>query len=472
MKIQKNVKGLTQAHWLFVFIALAFGAVLIYLNPPLWGADECRHFFKTYQISSGQLNSKKQVVDGVEYNDGNVPASFDRLFEVFQKDVAENLPGSKGQVENFSKYIEAGNVNLNKDLKEPNQFGAIIYPTVTYTAPAIGMSIAGFFNPTALSLMYAARIAAFLSYVILVFLALYLARNLSIKWIIFVISLLPMSLYQAATISADPLLIGLSLVFMACVCRAIYSGKVDKRLLAVMIGSAGLLSYIKPPYVFLALPILFLPLNKNIPIITKRIIRFGIPFLCLVIAVLATLSATHVADSSSSFASSISGQLGSIVSNPFGYLYLLINSITICDWIPQMIGIFGTSFIYMPTPVIDLLLVLLVMVSFIKTTPLDTEEKDINHKKISGLVFVLAGLSASVVVITVLHLACSPLGSTYIWGVQGRYFLPIVGFLLIGMKMLTKVRLIVSEKSARIFIPSIIVFSLIYSMLWFYKVLY
>jgi uncharacterized membrane protein len=472
MKIKENISRFTQTHWLFVAVALVFGVVLISLTPPLWGADECRHFFKAYQISSGQLMSEKQVVNGIEYNDGNVPASFNRLFEVFKKDVTDNSSGSKGQVESFPKYLEVGSVNINNDLKEPNQFGAIIYPPITYVAPATGMFIANLFNPTALSLMYAARIAALLSYIVLTFLALYLVRNLSIKWIIFVIALLPMSLYQASTVSADPLLIGSSLIFMACAYRVVYSGKINKRLLAIMICSAGLLSYIKPPYAFLALPFLFLPLKKEMPIITRRIVRFGIPFLCLAIAVLATVSTTHIATPSSPFATGISGQLSWIISHPLGYLYILANSITICDWIPQMVGIFGTSFIYMPVPVIDTFLVLLVLAAFIKTKPKEIDEEKIRFKKLGGLVFLSAGLLASAAVITALHLACSPIGSTYVWGVQGRYFLPIVGFLLIGLRMLTKARFIVTEKSARIFVTSIVVFSLVYSMLWYYRILY
>lgn len=471
MKIKKLVTKFTQAHWLFVIIALIFGAILISLTPPLWGADERAHFFRAYQISEGQLVQSKQNIDGNTSYGGYIPSSFNKLGDLVARDVGNNPSDNKQQVDNRSDYTVAGNVKIREDTLAPNPYRAIIYPTITYIAPALGMAVASVVDPTALSLMYAARIATLFAYVLLVFVSIFLLRNKSVKWVVFVVALLPMALYQASVVSADSLLLALSLILFSLTYRIIYRDiKIDKHFVLLLLVVSGLLTLIKPPYVILVLPLLFLsPSAQSVGL--RRAVRVFIPIACIVIAALAIISVQRFEIAPLPY-TSLTGQLHWIVSHPFGYLYMLINSIAMLDWIPQSIGLFGTSFIFMPGPIIELLLVLLTFIAFIKIKSINEKDKSVERVKTKGLLLLSVATLTSGAIVTTLYLSWTHIGAQLVEGIQGRYFLPVICFVLVGMRMLTGSRFVVTEKNARILIPSLIIFSLVSSMLWYYRILY
>jgi uncharacterized membrane protein len=472
MKIKGIITSLSRAHWLFVIIALIFGAILIHLTPPLWGADERAHFFRAYQVSEGRLVQNKQNINGKESYGGYIPASFNRLSELLITDVTDGHPGERRQVDDLSKYSEIGNVKISSDAKEPNLYGAIIYPTIAYTAPALGMVVANLFDPTALSLMYSARVATLLLFILLAFFSIYLLRDKSVKWIVFVVALLPMSLYQASVVSVDSLLLALSLIFISLTYRVVYDDKKTSRcFIYLMFVVSCLISLIKPPYVLLILPLLFLRFKNRGLKRTRRTIKLLLPSICLAIALLATISVKHLIAAPLPYTSFV-GQLHWIVLHPFNYLYTLVNSAALLDWVPQTIGVFGTSFIFMPGPIIEILLVLLVSTAYIQIAPTSVHEEKIEHTKFNGFVFLSAGIVTSLAIVTTLYLTWTHIGAELIEGVQGRYFLPVVSFILVGLRMLTSARLPITEMSARIIFTSVVTLSLLSSMLWYYRVLY
>jgi uncharacterized membrane protein len=472
MKLTELIKKFTQAHWLFVIIALIFGFIFISLNPPLWGADERAHFYRAYQVSEGRLFQNKEVINGeVSYGD-YIPSSFKKLGDLMTTDVFDKQPYDTRQVDSKSAYIEVGSIKISQDSRVPNPFHSLIYPTITYIAPALGMAFVNLFNPTVLSLMYSARIATLLFYILLVFFSIFLLRRKSVRWIIFVVALLPMALYQASIVSADSVIIALSLILFSFMYRIICDNKEnDKYIILGTLIVSVLLALIKPPYAILILPLLLLPLNKNMPIRSKRIVKFLVPFVCLMVAGLASINASRSVSATVPYAN-FADQLHWLILHPAGYLFTLINSVTTQDWVSQMIGIFGTSFIIIPSLAIQILLILLAFTAFIKTEHLDNDKKEIRHTKFCGLLFLSTGILACLAIITSLYLTYTHIGASMVEGIQGRYFIPVIAFILVGLRMLTRSRLIISEKSARIFFASTIIFSLIYSIAWYYKVLY
>lgn len=468
------ISKLREAHWLFVVIALVFGVALIYLTPPLWGADESVHFFRAYQISEGRLNQDEQIINGKKSYSGYIPSSFRKLSNVFAGDINNSAPGSTKQVDDISKYTEAGSTKISQDKKVPNWLDAITYPAVSYIAPTSGMLIANLFNPTALSLLYAARIATLLFYIMLVFFSIFLLKNKSVKWIVFVVALLPTCLYQASVVNVDSLLFALSFLLFSIIYRLIYENKSQNKYYIIsLLVVFGLLVLVKPPYVILVLPLIFLPLNKKIPVRTRRLIRYIIPAVCLSIAVLGTLSVQRIISSPPLPSISLSGQLHWIIANPFGYLYTIINTVVMINWPLFIIGTFGSSFITMPWLVIDLLLLTLVSTAFIKTKSTSNEDsEDVRHMKISGLTFIFASMLTCIAIATTLFLTWTHIGGNLVEGIQGRYFLPVVCFILLGFRMVTKIRLVVDEKKAKVFFASVMTLSLLCSVLWYYKILY
>lgn len=473
MKIKEFVVRFSQAHWLFVVIALVFGVALIYLTPPLWGADETAHFFRAYQISEGRIDQNEQIINGKKSYSGYIPSSFRKLSNVFAGDINNSQPGDTKQVDDISKYTKVGSTKISQDKKVPNQLGAITYPAIAYAAPTLGILVANLFNPTALSLLYSARIATLLFYILLVFFSIFLLKDKTVKWIVFVAALLPTCLYQASVVNADSLLFALSFILFSVVYKFIYENKnQNKYYIILLLLVSALLALIKPPYVILVLPLIFLPLNKKIPVKTRRIIRFVIPSVCLIIAVLGTLSVQRIISAPLPY-TSLAGQLHWIILNPFGYLYTIINTVVMINWPPLIIGTFGSSFIGMPWPVIDLLLLTLVSTAFINTNGTSSEDKeDLRHTKLNGFAIIFAGILTCIAIATTLLLIWTPIGGNLVEGIQGRYFIPVVCFVLLGLRMVTRIRLVVDEKKAKVFFTSVMTLSLLCSVLWYYKILY
>ncbi len=472
MKLKKIISKFGEVHWLFAVIAMVFGISLVFLTPPLWGADESVHVFRAYQISEGRLNQDEQVINGKKSYSGYTPSSFVKLSNLFSRDINNNL-GDARQVDDVSEYIKIGSVTISKDTKVANPLGAVTYPAISYLAPSLGMMVANPFNPTALVLLYSARLATLFMYILLVSLSILLIKNKSAKWIIFVAALLPTCLYQSSVVNVDSLLFALGFVLFSLTYNLIYENKNrGKYYMILLLLSAGLLTLIKPPYVILILPLVLLPMGNKTTVTTRKIVRYVIPAVCLIIAVVGTISVQRIISTPLPY-TSLAGQLHWILSNPFGYIATIARTVVMINWPPLIIGTFGSSFILMPWLVVDSLMLILVATAFIKISANHNEDREeTQHTKLSGLMFILASALTCLAVATTLFLTWTHIGGYLVEGIQGRYFIPAICFVLLGLRMITKTRLVVSEKNAKIFFASVTTLCLMCSVLWYYKILY
>lgn len=462
---------LSRTHNQFLVIALVFGTLFAYLTPPLWGADERAHFARAYQISKGQVIQNQVTIDGKASAGGSVPESFIKLDNLVTDDITDNAQNAYRQVDSYRAYMNISDTTVSSEKIVANNYGAIIYPAITYIAPVAGMLVAEFFDPSALTLLYSARIATLIAYIALVFLSLYVLRHTSVKWIVFVIALLPMSIYNASIVTADSILLAFSLVFVSFLYIISQPRqKITQQRLTGLVISGVILTIIKPPYVILILPLLLLPLKNAASRRLRYLVKFGVPIFCIVIAGLCVLAESGVISTPPASLGNIDAvaQLSQIIHNPIRYVYMLVNSITTIDFVPQMIGLFGTSFIFIPGIISDALLVTLVISMFTK----ESEEKGEFSDKKTGLLYVLAGILVSVAVITTLYLTWTPVGGLLVAGVQGRYFLPVMAFVVIGIRIYLKQRLSIKQQSLTWGYPSVMTACLVISVLWYYKILY
>src|ERR1035437_424450 len=252
--MKKLLRSMVDAHWMFIVIALVFGLALMVITPPLWGADEGVHFFRAYQLSNGEISQKQVSIDGKSSNAGSVPASFVRLNDIKAKGIADSALGGK-QAGNIGAYYSAARIPITKDKSVANPYTKTIYSPIVYIAPAAGIYIIHFFNPTAITMLFSARIATLSLYILLVFLALYILITTVVKWTIFIIALLSMLLYQATVVSPDSLLLGLSLIFLAILYVTLYAKhRLGRKEIVLITLTTCLITLIKMPYVILTLP--------------------------------------------------------------------------------------------------------------------------------------------------------------------------------------------------------------------------
>ncbi len=287
---------------------------------------------------------------------------------------------------------------------------------------------------------------------------------------IFVIALLPSTLYQASVVSADSLVTSLCLLLFSIIYCISHTEKyVSRKSVLIIVIATAMIALIKLPYVLFVLILPFLYISKNVSSKMRLLIRIGIPVIGALIAARVVFG---MGSSSAVLPPGIntSDQLHWILSHPAGYLYMILNSFLYIDWMPQIMGVFGTSFIFIPMPLVYVLVSLLVLTAFIKLDSDTNTEK--NDKKIQAFAYLGVSIASVTAVITSLFLAFTTIGAEFVRGVQGRYFIPILPFFLYGIRILIRSRFKVAEKSARIAYPLIMTLCLTISILWYYKVLY
>jgi uncharacterized membrane protein len=457
---------------IFILIALVFGLVFTKITPPLWGADEGQHFFRAYQVSNRELSQKNVDIDGKQSTGGVVPASFVQLDKLRQQDISDAVSGETKQVDQRSLYVEAASNPVNTDKKAANPYGKNIYSIFVYLVPAAGVTIGRIFSQNALTLLFFARISVLLVYIAMVTCSIYILRKTYIKWIVFIIALLPMSIFQATTVSPDSLLLGLSLIFFSVMYTVMFMNKRPKtKDLIVLTISAALMTLVKVPYLFLVFLLAVLPLPKTISPRKKLYIKLAIPLISIIIGLISFVSVKSVLVSASVPPNvNSSAQIHWIISNPLLFMYVLVNSVAVLNWVPQTVGLFGSSFVFIPGIIFQLLLVLLLASGFIETrTKVDKKEL---QNRFSSVAFIAAATIVFGAVVTVLFLTWTPVGAILVEGIQGRYFLPIIIFALVGLRLLTNARLNFTEKSVKISYSLIMASSLLVSILWYYRILY
>lgn len=229
--------------WLVVAtVGLISGLGFAFLTPPLTGYDEPSHFLRTYQVSEGHLvatHHGKQLGGAVP---AELPKDLGRLLAdgMFSPDRTR-----------FLKHLG------DSPARGPKAFidfaPSAVYSPAPYAPAALLMAIGRAVGASALMLMYLGRIGSLLGTIGLLSLA--VRRMPTRKWMLAAVALLPVTMLQASTLSADGVTIALALLVLALALdvAATPRGEVTKgRLVEIGLATVAL-GFAKPPYILFAL---------------------------------------------------------------------------------------------------------------------------------------------------------------------------------------------------------------------------
>lgn len=213
-----------------VALATAFGLVLVVATPPFATPDEATHFFRAYQISEGRLVAEKAKRG--EGAGGMLPSSVGR--DVHQVD----RPGPAPSYREIRRVLglPTGGPRIFHDFRN-----TALYPPLTYAPQAVAIAAGRAVGLSNLALMYLARIANLAVFLALITLA--LRRFPRSPWFVAAVVLLPATMFLAASVSPDGLMVALAAVLVAETLR----GDKPVRLLGVALW----LGLAKPPYFLL-----------------------------------------------------------------------------------------------------------------------------------------------------------------------------------------------------------------------------
>ncbi len=230
----------------FVLVALLVGGTLVFLVPPFGGTDEPAHFFRAYQVTTGRLVPAESPDPHSKFHGACIP---DDLIRAVDADVAENLrnvgfPAALGSLRRLARCPGAAHEHFYTF----STFGS----PVPYLPQAATIGVARIFDADARAMDRVGRITVLLVYVLLVAIA--IRRTPRGKWAFLAVALLPVALFQAATVSHDGLTIAISLLVVSSALRiADPPEPLSTRSMVLEAAALSLLlALCKPTYVVLA----------------------------------------------------------------------------------------------------------------------------------------------------------------------------------------------------------------------------
>lgn len=248
--------AVVRAAWcarLYLWLAVPAMLVLCFLTPPFGGADEPAHFLRSFALGSGQV---VPVVNRSDMGINSLNSSAGAMVDPAVADFALQ-PGELYFADPARKYsIE----KMQRDFRRMPAGGLIyarhsntaIYPPLLYPASTTAVWITVHLGLPILGWLYAGRIANVLVGSILIWWS--IRRGRDVAPLLLVAGFLPVMLFGVATISADALLLPLTLVLGTTLARVATRTPLDRAdhvmlaISSVMIG-VGKIAYM--PFVLL-----------------------------------------------------------------------------------------------------------------------------------------------------------------------------------------------------------------------------
>lgn len=389
------------------FITL-FGLIFALLVPPFQSPDEPNHFMRAWQVSEGQFfpeHAENRL-------GGMLPASLSEVCDTFN--FLKNDPGARLNPQTLWNTLA---IPLQAENRQFTDFAnTAIYAPTAYIPQAAAIALLRPLGATPLQLLYAARMANLLVWMLLVSATLRLMPFM--RDALAAIALLPATLCIAASANADVLTNGLCwFLIAALLAKPSASSFYEKLLPAVLVAANKLI----------AVPLLLTGYFS-------RLDRRTVAILCLS-GVLAAIFWGRLAQQwfipydaydpafrdTQTLNSGVdpARQMAFVVENPVFFIKICTESIL--QALPSMaahfVGKFGWEKNYLPTGWILLLWGMLAAVLFSEKNALSARQR----WGMGGVLFLYVGAFA-----VTMYALWHAVGAGHIQNWQARYFLPVV----------------------------------------------
>ncbi|GAB4489465.1 MAG: hypothetical protein OHK0031_13160 [Anaerolineales bacterium] len=397
-------------------ILLVFGAIVVFLLPVGGGYDEETHLMRVWEMSSLVFLPNEKLGNEMPYPAVYWEMSYRRLFLV--RPVSANF------------WQEYGGLKIGAhDFIYDNAQTRSVYSPPLLLPQAILMRYLGrLYDLPALSVFYLLRLAGLLSYTALAWLALHLIPFG--KWPFAILATLPVAVLQAATISADAISNGIALLFIA---GALWAAQrpIGWHEFAFLGVFFTLLFFGKLNLVPLAV----------LPFLILRPAQFKMKYgYFLLIMVVLTLAVVEVAGwnvlaygrlATAAGRADPLEQVKFILAQPMRFLGILARDIQQngYDYLRNSLAVYGYN--YWPVPTIVYLFSGGAMLAALGTQ----KPPQLFPWRLRIALFAVF-LLAFVTTIASLYVTFTPVGSNFVDGVQGRYFLTVWPLLLLGIFVL------------------------------------
>jgi uncharacterized membrane protein len=396
-----------------LIVVFVFGLVASLATPLSAGYDEETHFIRAWEMAHLYFVPNEQLGAKLPF-----PALYWDLSYRRQPIVEAVEPGF------WSAY---GSLPLDaRDYVYANVETRSVYSPVLLLPQALTIRYLGLsLKVPALVVYFACRLAGLLSYLLLSWLA---VRFIPYgKWLLAILIVSPMAVFQASTISADTISNGIAFFFIGATLAIAGRQQLGLKGWLLQLGLLALLLAGKVNLIFLVLlPFLLIPPSRFR-------MRYGFALLaaCALALVLIEVVGWNVV-AYSRFTRALVGadpraQLGFIVADPLRFLRVIAQDVwtNTPAYMRGWVGVYGYN--YWPVPALTYLLYPVAVVAALWMR----KDEAVPEKRTR---WVLTGLFALGFLLTIvsLYVAFTPARSLYVAGVQGRYFTVVMPLLFLA----------------------------------------
>jgi uncharacterized membrane protein len=244
------------------------------------------------------------------------------------------------------------------------------------------------------------------------------------KWLFAVCALTPMALFEAASLSTDPVLNGLSFLFIAMVLRLALSAerKLSFADMLPIFVLATLISLVKNIYFPIVALFLIIPTSYFGSLRKRLSLSAGIFILCT-LAVCTWLSLVYrfTPYISTVLPMSPAGQIRFIITHPLDFVNTLVNTLKISDtaYSVSYLGVLGWLDTFLPKLLYQVQAGIIIASCLVADKSLQKPDLHLSQRLSMAGIFIIGLIS----IMTIEYLTCTPVGQSEIFGVQGRYLI-------------------------------------------------
>ncbi|KWT82952.1 DUF2142 domain-containing protein [Candidatus Magnetominusculus xianensis] len=436
----------------FLILGIVFGLLFVFVVPPFQAPDETNHFYRSYQLSEGRALAERRGGDV----GGMLPESLIKTAKTLSKDI----PGHPENKQEVSEIIEAFKIPIDEGRRAFINFHyTVLYSPVPFIPQAAAIYAGRHSGFTVLWLVYAGRAANLFVWICLMYLSIRTAP--AYKWLFVFLALMPLSLFQGASLSADSFTNAVCFLFTATALRAASDKENLKKNLLILFLLSLPLTMSKHAYFPLLLCFFLIP-KTFFPSVRSYRAAFAVLFIVNLSLNLWWSSKVDylVVAYNNGLDVSPERQLSYVLGHPFTFAETFIRTIVRqCQlgWY-TVVGKMGWLDTNMPV-VYQASYVWLLALSALFSAP---EPLKVSTTK--KLVIFTAILSCVLLFSTSEYLIWTPVGSPYIDGLQPRYVIPLLPLLFILLSNNIFGHLLVKRHLVELFLGAYLLFSLMLAL--------
>jgi uncharacterized membrane protein len=423
--------GTISALRFFLITAICFGSVIVILIPPFQVPDEADHFERAFHLAEGHFfGSQKDQRLG-----GDLPESIASLEAIYLP-----MKFDYDAKQTKLKFSEARSIALNPGIRKFQDFpNTGVYAFSVYLPQILIIRIGILLNIRPLYLLYITRFCTFLFWIVFVSKAIQLMPVR--KWLLAFIALLPGSLFINASSSGDVVTNGTAFLILAFCYRMIILKDVKISCLQMGWLALGIAVLALNKFIYATILLLTFLFPKTVFNNPKHRNQFALALLliAIVIVLIWNLKTGELYVPKEHYNPLFKEQVTLndgvnpkeqflfIINNPVQYMKILSRSYieTSRYTVAHYFGKFGWEQNYLPVWTIAILLLTTIFLSLQKS------QSELSHK--AEIKFLAIAFLISIMLATALYMIWSPVGNDHILGLSGRYFIPVLPMVWLGL---------------------------------------